>query len=234
MKKILLTNTFFFIFLALQAQVWNPTQPSITNINKDDAFQVSGLGFYFGTNLSYLSNTSHIQASQNTSPKQGLIMGMRANIDLWTKYIKLSPEIFMSIEGTSQLYVGGTTNVINDKICLDYVGVALPLGFYIPFDSNGYSGFLVQGKYFVSYLTNMNLGNSYIGTRTNLEEDKGKYNYGYGIETGFIFNGMTLTVSYDEGISNIEFYNNNWFPDKSTHSFNTRVLSIKIGIVTTW
>lgn len=244
MKKLFLILYLYIAFnLYTNAQYydpcWNPCAPSIINTDKDDAFYVSGFGIYggwVGSGMDYQANNIKIsQQFSDDAMRQGFMAGLKFNVDLWTKWVKLSPDFFYIQHGIEKFYLDDAITFIDDKIYLDYVGFALPLGLYVPFDRNGYSGFLLQGKYFASFSSDIQVGQQYSAYSASLlEEHLGRFNHGYGIEAGLILGGITLTVSYDKNTNDIEFNHGTALGNNASYLFRNQGLSAKIGIMATW
>lgn len=199
--------------------------------------QLSGIGVGGGgafSNFKYGEQVSSVDQFDN-SPKGGGTGGIRFDFNLKSDYLKLSPEFFVVQNGAKEYYNDFTTlqnDLISRKVSLDYLGLYLPLTFYLPLNDNieTYNGLLVQGRVFGDYVVNGQIRDDSMGSEdVKFKKKSDKFDYGYSFEAGFVMNGLKLMFGYNWGLKNIEFTNAIGDINSNNYLVNNKGFTIQVG-----
>ena len=199
--------------------------------------QLSAIGVGGGgafSNFKYGEQISNVDQFDST-PKGGGTGGIRFDFDLGSDYLKLSPEFFVVQNGAKEYYNDFNAlqnDLINRKVSLDYLGIYLPLTFYLPLSDNTetYNGLLLQGRVFADYVVNGQIRDNVMGTEdVKFKRKSDKFDYGYSFEAGFVVNGLKLMFGYNWGIKNIEFSNAIGDINSGNYLINNKGFTIQLG-----
>lgn len=198
--------------------------------------QLSGIGLNAGGSAStfdYENQTTNNNGF-NSEAQVGGTGGVRLDFDLNSDYVKVSPEFFIVQNGSKEYYQNFNSlsnSIIENRVSLNYVGLYLPITFYIPLgdDYDNYNGILIQGRLFGDYAISGEIENSKDITEVQFKKPSDQFDYGYSIEGGFVSNGIKISIGYNWGIKNIEFSNTLATLNSGNYLVNNRGLTLQIG-----
>ena len=203
--------------------------------------QLSGVGIGGGGSFStfnYGDQISEVDMFGNDN-KGGGTGGIRFDFDLGSEYMKLSPELFIVQNGAKEFYRDFQflqEDLINRKVSLDYIGLYLPFTLYLPIENGSgitdafYNGVLVQARLFADYAINAKIEDDFLGlNEIEFNGKSGRFDYGYSLEAGLVFQGMKFMIGYNWGIKNIEFNNVLGDADSENYLLNNKGLTIQLG-----
>ncbi len=170
------------------------------------------------------------------SDRGGGTGGIRFDFDLGTKIAKLSPEIFIIQNGSREYYRDASilTDLIDRKVSLNYIGLYLPLTIYVPLgdDEKAYNGLFLRGKGFADFAINGKV--EQYNTKpadVNFKEPSDRFDFGYGVEGGFVLNGFAFMFGYNWGLKNIRFANALGGVDSSNYLINNKGATLTISYI---
>lgn len=203
--------------------------------------QLSGIGIGGGGSFSTFDYGGQVNSINefDSKNKGGGTGGIRLDFDLGSDLLKLSPEFFIVQNGAKEYYTDFKmlqNELINREVALDYVGIYLPLTFYIPIDDGfditegRYNGMLIQARLFGDYAIHTQINNELLGvSNVEFRSNEDKIDFGYAFEAGFVAQGMKFSFGYNWGIKNIEFYNALGDVDSGKYLINNKGFTIQIG-----
>lgn len=199
--------------------------------------QLSGVGLNVGgaaSTFEYGNQVNNVSEFDNGTHAGGT-GGVRLDFDLNNDYVKVSPEFFIVQNGSKEYYQtfnAVSNDLVTNKVSLNYVGLYLPITFYLPLgdDDYSYNGILLQGRLFGDYAISGEIDNSKTGrSEVRFEKPMDKFDYGYSIEGGFVSNGIKISIGYNWGIKNIEFSNALGNVSADNYLINNRGLTLQVG-----
>lgn len=193
--------------------------------------QLNGVGFSLGGNSANLKAPEEMDNFDSDSNLGGG-GGLRLDYKIMDEYVMFSPELFILEKGSDE-FIDNLSDINLGQLNLTYFGMNLPISLYAPmgFESEDvYNGVFLQGKfYFDYYLTGSQSMNSE-ERKIQFEGNGDKFEFGYTIEGGLIYQGLQILAGYNVGIKDFEIINA--FDNSNTlYSVNNKGLYFALGYV---
>lgn len=205
---------FFCTLLLSMAAVVNAQFLSLSGIAPSGGGGLSS--FDYGKQIDSVDNFG-----ESSSP--GLAGGLRFDFDiLQVEQLKFSPEVFINQQGNNEFYTDVNVlaeDLIKRTVNLDYIGVYVPLTFYLPMGHSQYgdvseftyNGIIAQALFYADYVVNANFNERAPGLSSSeaivFNKPGDKLDYGYSFKVGIINMGWQFMFGYSAGIKNIRFDN---------------------------
>ncbi len=179
--------------------------------------QLSGFGLSGGGTASTFQYGDQVQSVDqfDSGSTLGGTGGIQFDFDLGSEMMKFSPEIFIIQNGSEEYFTRQeltNTLIVDRNVQLDYVGLYLPLNFYLPIDDGSditeyaYNGLNIHLSTFIDYAISGDIRQD-DGSEMpiNFENELDRIDFGVAATAGFIAGGFSFTFGYNYGLKNIEF-----------------------------